>query len=78
MRGIRYLHKQIVIYLVYYITTFVNTLPVTLDVSTTYLARQIVTQHKLNMAWDCMVQFEAYVDTSEDMVITNDMASRTI
>ena len=57
--GIRYLYKQIFIHILYYVTTFVNTIPTNLGVSSTYSPCEIVTQHKLNIKRDCKVQFRA-------------------
>ena len=61
----------------YCITTFVNTVPSRIGVSAVHSPQEIVTQHKLDIAKDYKVQFGAYVEVSDNAVITHDMKSRT-
>ena len=75
--GIHYLHKQIVIRLVYFVTMCINSVPTTLGVSRKYSPREIVTQNKFDFALDCRVKFLALVEASTDAIITNDMIPRT-
>ena len=74
--GVCYLHEQIVIRMVYYVTTFVNAIPATLGDSAAYYPHEIVTQFKLDIARDCTVQFDAYFEASDDTVVTNTMILR--
>ena len=53
--NIRYLHKQVMIHTVYYVTTFVNAIPANLGVSSIYSLREIVTQRKLYIVLDSTV-----------------------
>ena len=75
--GIKYLAKPIVIRLVYNITVLVDAVPDTLGVSERYSPCKIVTQRKFAFKWDCKVQFGAYIQASDDAMITNNMHLRT-
>ena len=59
------------------VTTCVNAVPYSLDVSNKYSPRKIVTQHKFDFERDCKVQFGAYVEASDDAIVTNTMQLRT-
>ena len=74
---IKYLAKPIVILLVYNVTLFVNAVPDILGVSERYSPREIVTQRKFDFERDCKVQFGAYVQASNDAIITNTTKPRT-
>ena len=58
-------------------TLFVNAVPDILGVSERYSPREIVTQQKFDFERDCKVQFGAYVQASNDAIITNTMKPRT-
>ena len=75
--GIKYLGKPIVIRLVYDVTVLVNAVPDPLGVSEQYLPREIVTQLKFDFKWDCRIQFGAYVQASDDAIVTNTMELHT-
>ena len=75
--GIKYLAKPIVIRLVYNITVLVNAVPDTLGVSERYLPCKIVTQRKFDFKRDCKVLFGAYVQASDNAMVTNTMHLRT-
>ena len=51
--------------MVYYVANVVNAIPATLGVSAVYSPRGMVSQHKLDIARDCKVQFGAYVEASD-------------
>ena len=65
-----------IICLVYNVTTCMNAVHDSLGVSDTYLPRKIVTQQKFDFAHKYMVQFGAYVEASNDDVVTNTMQLR--
>ena len=71
-----YLHKQIVIFMVYYLTTFVNDVLVVEGIYRVFSPREILTKHILGFKKDCKAQFGAYVETSTDAIITHDTTSR--
>ena len=58
-------------------TLFVNAIPDTLGVSERYSPREIVTQRKFDFERDCKVQFGAYVQASDNTIVTNTMKLRT-
>ena len=74
--GICNLPRQIVIHVVYNVTTFLNAVPDALGVSTICSPREIVTRRKLDVALDYKVQFGAYIEASEDAVVSNTIKSR--
>ena len=55
--GIEYLHKLIVIWLVYFIVKTVNAVPAKLGIFDVYSPSEIVTQRKFDYALDGKVQF---------------------
>ena len=69
--GIKYLAKPIVSWLVYNVTLFVNAVPDILGVSERYSPREIVTQRKFDFERACKVQTGAYVQASDNAIITN-------
>ena len=75
--GIQYVPKPMVICIVYNVTTCVNAIPDSLGVSDKYSPRKIVIQRKFDFAQDCKVQFGAYVEASDDAIVTNTMKLRT-
>ena len=66
-----------VICVIYNVTTCVNTAPEILGVSDKYSLRKIVTQRKFDFERNCKVQFGAYVQASDDALVTNTMKLRT-
>ena len=74
--GIRKLHKQIVICMVYFVTMMLNAVPAKLGISNVHSPREIVTQRQLDFTKDCKVQFGSYIEASEDPVITNTLNIR--
>ena len=74
--GIEYLAKPIVICLVYNVAVLVNAVPASLGVSEQYSSREIVMQRKFDFKRVCRIQFGAYVQASDDVMITNTMKLR--
>ena len=63
--------------LVYNVILFVNAVPDSLCVSERYSPREIVTQSKFDFERDCKVQFGAYIQASDDAIVTNTTKLRT-
>ena len=74
---IKYYHKQIVIYMVYFVAMMLNAFPSAQGISETLSPCTIVTRGLLDVKKDCRCQFGDYIEPSIDAVITNDMKSRT-
>ena len=75
--GIWYLPKQVVIRMVYNITTCVNAVLDKLGVSDKYSPCEIVTHRKFDFEQDCKVQFGVYVQDSDNVLVTTTMKLRT-
>eukprot|EP00804_Cyclotella_cryptica_P002560 CCRYP_010401-RA/>CCRYP_010401-RA protein AED:0.15 eAED:0.13 QI:0/0/0/0.5/1/1/8/0/1350 len=71
------LPQKFVIHLVSFVVFWLNATPSTKGISTTLSPREIVTQQKVDFARHCRVPFGAYVEASEDAIITNTMRPRT-
>ena len=72
----QYLHKQIVIRLVYFCVTMINAVPVTNGISTRFAPREISTGRRLDLK-HLKAGFGDYIEASTDEIITNDMKMRT-
>ena len=77
LAGICSLQRQIVIHIVYYVIMFVNAVPTTVDVSDMYSSQEITTQCKLDLARDYTVLCRAYVEDSDNAILTNTTKLRT-
>ena len=68
----QYLHKQIIIWLVYFCITMLNSVPATKGISNRFGPRGIVTRWCLNLK-HIKAGFGDYIEASTDEIITNDM-----
>ena len=75
--GVKFLHKQILIRMVYHVVMWLNAVPADGGVSMQYSPREIVIQTQLDFKKHAVADFGAYVEASEDAVRTNDMSDRT-
>ena len=73
----RYMHKQIVIFVVYFFTMFANILPAAEVISKVFSLHEIMTQRKIDFRKDYKACFGLYVEASTEAVITNDVKSWT-
>ena len=75
----RYLQrdKQIMIFMVYFVTMVLNTIPATQGVSKIYSPHEIATHQKLNINKECKVHFGSYVESIKDPKIKNKIESCT-
>ena len=73
----QYLHRQIVIQMVYFVCMMVNATPAAEDISQIFSSGEIVTKRKIDFKKDHKAQFGSYVEDSTDAIVRNDMASRT-
>ena len=58
-------------------TVFVNAVPDSLGFSESYSPREIVTQRKFDFERDYKVKFGAYIQASDDVIVTHTMKLRT-
>ena len=72
----QYLHKQIVIRLVYFCIMMVNAVPAAKGISNRFAPREIVTGRRLNFK-HLQAAFGEYIDASVDAEVTNDIKGRT-
>ena len=72
----QYLHKQIVIRLVYFCIMMVNSVPAAKGISDRFALREIVTGRRLNFK-HLQAAFGEYIEASVDSEVTNDMKGRT-
>ena len=72
-----FLNRQIVVQMVYFVTMFVNTVSAPEVISQIFSPQEIVTQRKIDFEKDCRAQFGSYVEASTDIIVTNNMTSRT-
>ena len=70
------LHKQIVIWLVYFCIMMINVIPTAKVISERFAPRDIVTDKRLNLK-HLKAPFDEYIEASVDADITNDMKGRT-
>jgi len=68
----QYLHKQIVIWLVYFCIMMLNSVPAAKGISDWFAPREIVTGRRLNLK-HIKAGFGDYIEASTDEIITNDM-----
>ena len=68
----QYLHKQIVIWLVYFCIMMLNSVPAAKGISDRFAPREIVTGRRLNLK-HIKAGFGDYIKASTDEIITNDM-----
>ena len=68
----QYLHKQIVIRLVYFCIMMLNSVPAAKGISDRFAPREIVTGQRLNLK-HIKAGFGDYIEASTDEIITNDM-----
>ena len=73
----KFLHKQVVIHLVYFCAMWLNAMPVLQGISRKYSPWKIVTQHEFDFTKDCKAVCGSYVEASEDASVTNDMTAWT-
>ena len=69
--GIKHLHKQIVIHLVYDVTLWLNAFPRKQSLSLNFLPREIVTQRRISLDDKCNAEFGSYVQATTDTIVTN-------
>ena len=72
-----YTHKQNVIFVVYFVIVFVNTVPAMEGISRVLSPHEIITHQKIDFKKDCISQFGLHVEANTDAAITNDTMSRT-
>ena len=72
----QYLHKQIVIWLVYFCVMMINADPAAKGISDRFAPREIVTGRHLNLK-HIKAGFGDYIDASTDEIVMNDMKGRT-
>ena len=72
----QYLHKQIVIRLVYFCVTMINAVLAAKGISDRFAPREIVTGRRLDLN-HIKAGFGEYVEASTDADVTNDMKART-
>ena len=72
----QYLHKQVVIWLVYFCVMMINAVPATNGISTLFAPREIVTGRRFNLK-HLKAGFGDYIEASTDKIVTNDMKGRT-
>jgi hypothetical protein len=68
----------IIVYLVYYCVTTINWYPSRSSIYPNVSAKELFTGRKVDYSVDCKVQFGQYVQTHEDLEVTNTMKPRTI
>ena len=71
------LHKQLVVHLIYFVVTWLNSFPAAQGISEKLSPREIVTQRQLSYETHCKAVFGSYVEAHDDHVITNTMKPRT-
>ena len=72
----QYLHKLIVVRLVYFAVMMLN-VPINDKGCQTHSPREVVTGRRFNVERHCRCVFGEYVEASEDADVTNDMKPRT-
>ena len=72
----QYLHKKIVIRLVYFCVMMINAVPAAKGISDRFAPREIVTGRCLNLKY-IKAGFGDYIEASTDEIVTNDMKGRT-
>ena len=72
-----YFHKQIVDFMVHFVTMFVNAVWVAGGISQEFSPGEIVTQQKTDFKNNRKAQFGVYVEASTDVFVTIDTKSRT-
>ena len=72
----RYLHKKIVIHLVYFCIMMVNAVPAAKGISDRFAPREIVTGRSLDFK-HLQAVFGEYIEASVDAEVKNDMKGRT-
>ena len=72
----QFLHKQIVIRLVYFCIMMINAIPAAKGISDRFAPREIVTRKRLNLK-HLKASFGEYIEASVDADVTNDMKGRT-
>ena len=72
----QYLHKLIVVRLVYFAVMMLN-VPIDDKGCQTHSPREVVTGRRFNVERHCRCVFGEYVEASEDADVTNDMKPRT-
>ena len=72
----QYLHKQIVIRLVYFCVMMINAVPAAKGISDRFAPREIVTGRRLNLK-HIKARLGDYIEASTDEIVTNDMKGRT-
>ena len=75
--GIKHLHKQIVIHLVYNVTLWLNSFPINQSLSLNFSPREIVTQQSISLGDKCNAGFGSYVQATTDAIVTNNQKPRT-
>ena len=68
----QYLHKQIVIWLVYFCVMMINAVPAAKGISDQFAPREIVTGRRLNLK-HIKAGFGDYIEAFTDEIVTNDM-----
>ena len=72
----QYLHKKIVIRLVYFCAMMINAVPVAKSISDRFAPREIVTGRRLNLK-HIKAGFGDYIEASTDDIVTNYMKGQT-
>ena len=72
----QYLHKHVVIRLVYFCVTMINAVPATNGISTRFAPCEVVTGRRLDLK-HLKAGFGDYIEASTDEIITNDMKGCT-
>ena len=73
---IQYLHKQIVIWLVYFCVMMINAVPAAKGISNQFAPCEVVIGWRLNLK-HIKAGFGDYIEASTDEIVTNDMKGRT-
>ena len=71
------LPKQFVMYLIYYVVIFLNTMPAKNGISDTISPREIVMRRRLNWNKHCTGEFGEYAEAHSHPDVTNNNKSRT-
>ncbi len=69
--------KIILVHCIYCVVKFLSAVPARMGVSEKIAPEEIVSGRKLDAKEDLRVRFGAYIKTSRDEIITNDMPNRT-
>ena len=69
--GIKYLHKQVIIYIIYNVCLLLNAFQIKSGLYMEYLPRETVTHQSFDYEKDCRAEFGSYVEASTYDMVTN-------